>query len=109
MAIHVKTNDESTLINRENAPQRFHTDDRGMREGSIRGLVGGEVFTLHALKKPLVVDGKTYVLLAVNAETGFSGLPFNQVATNIYTKNCCGKIGSIIVGDAVLFEAGEVR
>lgn len=106
MAVHIKTNDQSTLINIQTHPQYFKGEgDRGMHLKAMQELVGGPIQIIR-LNKPVVLDGETYRIMGMNEEGKFSGLKFNAVATRLAADSLF--IGDVIVGDAILLSDEEI-
>jgi hypothetical protein len=107
MAIHIKVNDQATLINEQTHPQFFVGDgDRSMTLKAMRELVGGDIQIIR-LKKPIVLDELSYQVMGVNEEGKYSGMKFNGVATRIAASTGSIMIGDVIVGDAILFTNEE--
>lgn len=107
MAIHIKTNSQSTLVNIQTHPQFFKGEgDRGMHLAAMQELVGGMIQIIR-LKKPVVLDEQTYRILGMNEEGKLSGLKFNAVATRLAGDSL--SIGDIIVGDAILLTDEEAN
>lgn len=109
MAIHIKTDMQSTLVNEETHPVFFNGGgDKGMTLKGMQSLVGGNIEIL-TMNPPVVIGDRTYTRLGINEEGKFSGLKFNQVATQIAKTNCKVAVDDIIVGDAILFEDQELN
>lgn len=108
MAIHIKTNMQSTVVNEETSPESFNGDgDRGMNLAAMQKLVGGYVQIVW-LNKPYLLDGVTYIAIGMNEEGKLSGLRFNAVATKIAKLFTSIAHDDVIVGDAILFERHEL-
>lgn len=108
MAIHIKSNLQSTLITEETNPDFFNGDgDRGMNLKVMQKLVGGDVQIVF-LNKPYLLNGVTYAALGMNEEGKLSGMRFNAVATKIAKLHTSIAHDDVIVGDAVLFERQEL-
>lgn len=108
MALHVKVNMQTSLVNQETNPEMFNGDgDRGMSITSMQSLVAGDIQIIK-LNKPVQVSGVNYVAMGVNEEGKFSGMKFNAVATRVAVEHSSVKHGDVIVGDAILFEAHEL-
>lgn len=113
MALHIKTNLQTTLINKTTNPDYFYSEDAedgdvGMTLPAMQKLVGGfiEVVTL---QKPLDVEGVKYAYLVINEEGKLSGLPFNSIATRLAKLDNSIGISDVIVGEAILLERGEIN
>lgn len=108
MAILVKVNLESTLVNETTNPEFFHgDDDHGMTLEAMQKLVGGDIQVI-AMKNTLTVDDRHYSFMGFNEEGKFSGFKQNSLATDIGHKYTGIAKDDFIVGDAVLFEQHEV-
>lgn len=107
MAVHIKTNSESTLVNIQTHPEYFKGEgDRGMHLKAMQELVGGPIQIIR-LKKPVTLEEITYNIMGMNEEGKFSGLKFNAVATRLARESLFH--GDIIVGDAILLTDEEAR
>jgi hypothetical protein len=104
MAIHLKTNLQSTLLNPIVQPDHFA--GKALKLESAQKLVGGYVQNV-SLKKPFLFNGVIYTALLMNEEGKFSGAEFNKLATEIAKKDNSIHHGDIVVGDAILIEEGE--
>lgn len=113
MALHVKTNLQTTPVNKTTNPDYFYGEDledgdAGMTLPAMQKLVGGYIQVVN-LRKPIVVEGITYVHLVVNEEGKLSGLPFNAIATRLAKLDASISVGDVIVGEALLLERGELN
>lgn len=108
MAIHIKANLQSTVVNEETNPEFFNGHgDRGMNLNIMQRLVGGFVQIVW-LNKPYVLNGVTYIAIGMNEEGKLSGMRFNAVATKIAKLFTSIAHDDVIVGDAILFERQEL-
>lgn len=113
MALHVKTNLQTTIVNKITNPDFFYSEDAedgdiGMTLPAMQKLVGGFIQVVN-LRKPVVVEGIPYVHLIINEEGKLSGLPFNSIATKIAKLDASISAGDVIVGEAILLERGEIN
>ncbi|ATW58049.1 hypothetical protein CNR34_00116 [Pseudomonas phage nickie] len=113
MALHVKTNLQTSLVNKATNPDYFYSEDAedgdaGMTLPAMQKLVGGFIQVVN-LRKPLVVEGISYVHLVCNEEGKLSGLAFNAIATRLAKLDNSISVGDVIVGDVLLLERGEIN
>uniref|UniRef100_A0AAU6W0M1 DUF3846 domain-containing protein n=1 Tax=Pseudomonas phage Nican01 TaxID=3138540 RepID=A0AAU6W0M1_9CAUD len=109
MALHVRTNLQTTIVNATTNPELFHNDgDAGMTLEGMQKLVAGYIQVVN-LRKPVVVEGVPYLHMVINEEGKLSGLPFNSIATKIAKLDSSIAAGDVIVGEAILLERGEIN
>ena len=113
MALHIKTNLQTTVINKTTNPDYFYAEDAedgdiGMTLPAMQKLVGGFIETVR-LAKPVVVEKVSYAWLVINEEGKLSGLAFNAIATKLAKLDNSIGISDVIVGDALLLEHGEIN
>jgi hypothetical protein len=109
MALHVKVNLQTTIVSINTNPELFHNDgDIGMTLEGMQKLVGGYIQVVN-LRKPVVVEGITYLHMVINEEGKLSGLPFNAIATKIAKLDNSIDFSDVIVGEAILLQRGEIN
>lgn len=109
MALHVRTNLQTTIVNKTTNPELFHSDgDEGMTLEGMQKLVNGYIQVVN-LRKPVVVEGVRYAHMVINEEGKLSGLPFNAIATKLAKLDSSISAGDVIVGEAILLERGEIN
>ena len=112
MALHVKTNLQTTIVNKTTNPDLFHSadeecGDKAMTLKGMQSLVGGFIQLVN-LRKPLVVENMTYTAMIINEEGKLSGLPFNAIATRLAKIDGSIAADDVIVGEAILLQVGEI-
>lgn len=105
MAILVKTDNTSVLIDNKTNPGLFEGD--GMTLEAMQKLVGGDIQIIY-LNHGVEVNGVLYTSMGMNEEGKFSGLKFNSTATIVAQEHSSIAIGDVIVGEAILFEQKEL-
>lgn len=113
MALHIKTNLQTTKVTKETNPDYFYSEDAedgdvGIILPALQKVVEGFIEVVR-LNKPLVVEGISYTKMVINKEGKLSGKKFNAIATRLAKLDGSIAASDVIVGEALLVQEGEIN